>query len=349
MFARHTPRVFKIFRNKYRILALLIFLGTIFLTVLIYILTGVQQCYVPVTGVENKQCTEIVDELVQASTPPTGISSEYIPVHQHNIALNLTSLHFDSRNDWKGKFENYMFHNATMARDVIKNYYPHLLKLYDSYPDDIQRADVSRVAILHHYGGIYGDLDAFPAYHSQKLTQYKLNDLKSAYFPVGNGNVVVNHFFITNKNNPFLGYLLNSYEKLNRHWKWMPLPYLRVFLTTGPCAVQIALRDWQKMWEEQGVTPAPSIKTMTRSACLAKHETGRQWLSIDGKFFNWVGDNTTLFINYLISIVVGVIILIAIIIAIIKFKRSNNEFIKKIRERLSLRNAFISLKYSKLF
>ena len=284
----------------------------IFLTVgslLVYTLIGVQQCFDPVDGLETKPCSEVAEYLHNVSKSSEGKHTERIFVHQHNIALNLSNLVYFSRVKWEQSF-NYMFHNKSMCRGLIAEYYPQILELYDSYPDDIQRADVSRVAILHHYGGIYSDLDAFPKKACKELANVYADTLTSAYFPTGNGDVFVNHFFITNKNNSFLGYLLESFELFSNRWKWIPLPYLRVFLTTGPCAVTMALRNWEQMWKSKGVTPAPSVMRMKGSECLVRHEAGRQWLSIDGIFFNWIGDNAAFFVYSLVSFSVIVVVVL---------------------------------------
>ena len=46
---------------------------------------------------------------------------------------------------------------------LIAREYPWLLRTYEAYPYDVQRWDASRYALLHHYGGIYADLDVSPA------------------------------------------------------------------------------------------------------------------------------------------------------------------------------------------
>ena len=45
-------------------------------------------------------------------------------------------------------------------RKLIKDVYPWFLGTYDGYKNPIQRADAVRYFYLHHYGGIYADLDA---------------------------------------------------------------------------------------------------------------------------------------------------------------------------------------------
>ena len=42
---------------------------------------------------------------------------------------------------------------------LLEKHYPDYSALFDAYPDDISRADVTRYFVLHHYGGVYVDLD----------------------------------------------------------------------------------------------------------------------------------------------------------------------------------------------
>ena len=44
-------------------------------------------------------------------------------------------------------------------RNLIKEYYPKYLEVYDSFPQNIKRVDYVRSFILHRYGGLYADLD----------------------------------------------------------------------------------------------------------------------------------------------------------------------------------------------
>ncbi|CAL8462282.1 g1813 [Coccomyxa elongata] len=44
-------------------------------------------------------------------------------------------------------------------RELVRDHYPWLLETYDSFPENIMRADTARVLYLHKYGGLYADLD----------------------------------------------------------------------------------------------------------------------------------------------------------------------------------------------
>lgn len=43
---------------------------------------------------------------------------------------------------------------------LLRAHYPQLSRIYQNYRYPIQRADVGRYAILHHYGGVYTDMDS---------------------------------------------------------------------------------------------------------------------------------------------------------------------------------------------
>ena len=45
------------------------------------------------------------------------------------------------------------------AHQFMETHYPSFLQMYDSYKYNIQRADSIRYFLLHHFGGIYMDLD----------------------------------------------------------------------------------------------------------------------------------------------------------------------------------------------
>ena len=274
----------------------------------VYIGIGIGQCFEPTDGIETKSCGSIGDELFNNNNEFINKTYESIPVHQLGINLNVSKLEYNSGEKWKLMYDDYTLYDATMARNIIVQYYPHLLALYDSYPDDVQRADLARIAILHHYGGIYTDLDAFPKTSARMIRKAHAGVIKKAYVPVGTGNVSVNFLFITNRNNSFLEYTMNSFEEFNNRWKWIPLPYLRVFLTTGPCAVTVCLRRWKEMWEEKGVVPAPDVARMVSPSCFVNHLAGRVWLSLDGIIINFIGDYPFLFIYFLIFVATALVI-----------------------------------------
>ena len=49
--------------------------------------------------------------------------------------------------------------NLSSVEALISAHYPWALDMFRSYDVEVKRADVGRVFILHHYGGLYLDLD----------------------------------------------------------------------------------------------------------------------------------------------------------------------------------------------
>lgn len=64
---------------------------------------------------------------------------------------------FAKKNGYK-----YKMWDKQQSLNLIKNHYPKYLKVYNSFPLDIQRADFIRYAILDKFGGIYIDADVRP-------------------------------------------------------------------------------------------------------------------------------------------------------------------------------------------
>ena len=53
----------------------------------------------------------------------------------------------------------YMFWSDDDLRRFVKTEYPQYLDLYDGFDKHIKRVDMVRYLILHHYGGVYADMD----------------------------------------------------------------------------------------------------------------------------------------------------------------------------------------------
>lgn len=92
---------------------------------------------------------------------------------------------------WKDKWIQYfpepeythMLWTDTNARELIAKHYPWFLQIYDEYEYNINRADAARYFILHHYGGIYADLDYEPTTNFYNyLPQNQVGMVESPYY-----------------------------------------------------------------------------------------------------------------------------------------------------------------------
>ena len=102
--------------------------------------------------------------------------------------------------------------------------YPEILPHYKSYGQTIQRTNILRYLLLHHYGGVYLDLD---------ITCWALLDghlhlpwLTPGAYPAG----INNAFMLSKPWHPFLTELIERIPTHNLKWD---LPYVENMLSTG--------------------------------------------------------------------------------------------------------------------
>jgi len=142
-----------------------------------------------------------------SNVPPiihqTWRDTNTIPINWQHASNSCRSLH-----------SNYEYRLWTDkdARRLIEKEFPCLLATFDSYPYDIQRADVIRIIVLYVYGGIYLDLDIVCLKSLDQLRAYKLVLPKTK--PVG----LSNDFIIAEPKHPFLLQVLNDLSKFNRNF-----------------------------------------------------------------------------------------------------------------------------------
>lgn len=111
------------------------------------------------------------------------------------------------------------------SRDFIAEKYPWFLDTFDGYKYNIQRADVIRYFVLHHYGGIYIDLDIGCLRPIDPLLAYPVILPKT--IPVG----VSNDLIFSARGHPFMEQTIHNLNTFDHSWV---LNYPTVMFSTGP-------------------------------------------------------------------------------------------------------------------
>jgi mannosyltransferase OCH1-like enzyme len=162
-----------------------------------------------------------------------------IPPHwawTQSFTYNLTLL---QRENW-----TYMFWTDASALTFIASHYPQYLDLYKGYKYGIQRADVLRYFLLHHYGGIYLDLDIAPYRRLDALLTLPAWVCETT--PTGISNDALGSV----KGHPFYQFVLDSLGGYQRGWG---SPYVTVMASTGPLFLSLVLREYEKLRSKIGV------------------------------------------------------------------------------------------------
>lgn len=162
--------------------------------------------------------------------------------------------------------------------EFIQQHYPQLANTYQKYPYVIQRADAIRYALLHHYGGIYIDLDIVCKHPLDFLRTYGFVMPKT--WPVGFSN----DFLVGSPGHPFLQKMIDS---LPAHNWWLFSKYATVMFSTGPMFVTSLATSYKdknhllvlpdEMYGKYVASPDP----------LFLHLHGSSWHGEDAKSVLW--------------------------------------------------------------
>ncbi|KAF8556972.1 hypothetical protein OG21DRAFT_426575 [Imleria badia] len=142
--------------------------------------------------------------------------SETLPPKWKNIS--------EACRDMMSDYE-YMLWTDASSREFIAEHYPWFLDTFDNYEYVIQRADVIRYFVLHHYGGIYLDLDIGCLRPLDPLLVYPVILPKT--IPVG----VSNDLIFAERGHPFFAQTIHNLVTFDHDWF---LNYPTVMFSTGP-------------------------------------------------------------------------------------------------------------------
>jgi mannosyltransferase OCH1-like enzyme len=174
---------------------------------------------------------------------------------------------------------------------LITTSYPWLLSTYQSYPQNIQRADVARLAVVHSEGGIYADLDAYPTSTERIHCLQHLDHQAMLASTSGNGGIS-NHFFMAEKGSEFLLWALHEAKRrAGPQSKHFPLPYLQVFWSTGPLMVTSIAREYSWTYNHTEATSKIGVIDDRYTRSFLQHAAGRSWHGPDGRALNYLADH----------------------------------------------------------
>lgn len=116
-------------------------------------------------------------------------------------------------------------------RNLISNYYPQFLNLYNYFDIMVQKIDLAKYIIIYHYGGVYIDMDMDCVKNLTNLINPTDELIFSKIFAL---NTFSNGVFLSRPKHPFWLELLNTIDrKKNKNKKFYLLNSIYVLSTTG--------------------------------------------------------------------------------------------------------------------
>lgn len=230
-------------------------------------------------------------EIEKFGTESAENASQKIPkiIHQSYFGLESATL----PEKWQESQQSIKLHHADyqyilwdrhMARDFLVEHYPWFIETYDSYPHHMMRIDALRYFILHHYGGIYIDLDYGARTNLDGLLQYPAWLRKTT--PTG----VSNDLLGSAPRHPFFEKLIESLQGHYRNWGF---PYVTVMYSTGPLFVSMIFQNFKNylLPEGQRVRVLYPSSTGNDISRLLYRVEGSSWHRGDAKYFLFIKDH----------------------------------------------------------
>jgi mannosyltransferase OCH1-like enzyme len=170
------------------------------------------------------------------------------------------------------------------AREFIAAEYPWFLETYDAYRYPIQRADSIRYFVLHHFGGIYIDLDDGCNRSLDPLLAYP------AWLRRTNPTGISNDAMGAIPRHPFFLKAIDSLPEYNRRWL---LPYITVMASTGPLYLSIIWTHYMKTNPEGDARVRILFPDEYNNHpwSFFTHHLGNSWHSNDVKLIFWMAQH----------------------------------------------------------
>jgi len=177
------------------------------------------------------------------------------------------------------------------SREFIAQNYRWFLDTFDSYPYGIQRADAIRYFVLHHYGGVYVDLDIGCLRQLDPLLIFPV--ILPRTIPVG----VSNDLMFAEKEHPFMAQTIHNLVTFDHNWI---LNYPTVMFSTGPMFLSA---QYGLYTSSQPLTPDQrgEVRILPKSLygknakpeeaphSFFSHFYGSSWHSDDAAFIGFLG------------------------------------------------------------
>lgn len=113
---------------------------------------------------------------------------------------------------------DYRFYGDHECKDIVKQYFPSFLPIYESYSEPVQKADIFRIIVLYALGGFYIDIDVECIKSLDKLCEFhcvfaeEITIKEEQAIELGHRDLlrVANYMFGSEPGHPFLLHILRK-------------------------------------------------------------------------------------------------------------------------------------------
>lgn len=202
-------------------------------------------------------------------------------IHQTWANYDLPERFKESQRSWIQYHPDwtYMFWTDADLDRFVQKHYPSIWPVWCSYPDQIQRADAARYMLLHHFGGVYSDLDIVCR---RPFDEFLDNEVVLRNHAPGS---VTNDLIMSAPGHPFFEYTISRLKRSFAFWQRVYIPRsFRIFLTAGPYFFTSAYRNFPRKRDIHILSDevnSPRNIPAGRPDAHVRHIYGNSWASWD--------------------------------------------------------------------
>ncbi|KAM3454212.1 hypothetical protein NHJ13051_007109 [Beauveria bassiana] len=232
--------------------------------------------------------------LPSTAAPETPGGKHKIPriLHQTTANDTIPAKWVESQRSCKEVYKDYkyMLWTDKGAEEFLAKEYSWFVDSWNNYAFPIQRADAIRYFVLHHFGGIYLDMDTqcnqtFPMQEVENDSDDDVAVFKST-MPTG----VTNDLMIASARHPAFTMAIAQlpyYYAVTRPWAEYG-PYINIMLSSGPLFLSLVVKDYLL---QKTTLPSPSVKVISPpnlDGYITDLESST-WHRADAQTLMWLG------------------------------------------------------------
>ena len=122
--------------------------------------------------------------------------------------------------------------------------------------------------------------------------------LQAIFSPTSGTLGLSNHFFMAERGSPLLQWVLYEAKRRGSRLtsRWMVLPYLQVFWSTGPIMLTAAFKKYS--WIYGTLRAFIGLLDEGYGAVVIRHAAGRSWHGVDGQVLNYIADHSQMGVQF---------------------------------------------------
>ena len=241
-------------------------------------------------------------------------------IHQTYSSDNIPEVWSSSKDSWEKVSQElgfeYKFWTDEQNHQFVEENYPGLLMLYENYEVGVQRSHMMRYLYMHHFGGLYVDMNISAKQHTMEVLDPMLKLYQLVFLRDDIGEISTK-FIYSEKGHPFWDSVIQNLEDdiASDHLMTKAFRHFSVKKRTGSSFLTACYTEYQ---DKSGVNILPDEWVSSGDVSIMKEvEGGPTWHEWDSNILEH-GKSLWKYMNYVLVTIIVVLILILILMVVFR-------------------------------